>query len=436
MITDSIWKQLILILFLTVLNAFFSASEMALVSLNKKRIKTRSDEGDLKSEMILSVLKEPSKFLSTIQVGITLAGFFASASAAVGISGRLGVVLQKSGIPFGKNVAFIGITLILSYITLVFGELVPKRIALRNAERFSRFAIKPINIFAKIMKPFVSFLSFSTNGLIKLFGVNRNRMEEKVTIEEIKSLVEVGQEQGVIDSVERDMIDSVITFDDKVAREIMTDRTEVFMIDINDSVDVNLDKMLNLKHSRIPVYKDYIDNIVGIVYLKDYLLHAYQSGFKDIDIAKIMRKPVFVPENKNVNDLFLELQKNRQHFTILIDEYGGFAGIVTMEDLIEEIMGEIEDEYDYEPEIRKIKKNIYKTKGSVSINDLNDTLDLKLEEDVDYYDSLGGYLIYLLGDIPKEGEETIVSKDGIEFKIERIEKRKIKDVRITILGKD
>lgn len=432
--SNSLTGQLILIFFLTLLNAFFAASEMAIISVNKKKIKSKAKDGDQKANMLLKILKEPSRFLSTIQVGITFAGFFSSASAAVGISDDLGRVLSDIGIPFGRNIAFVGVTLLLSYIILVFGELVPKRVALQDAERFSMLAIKPINMFAKIMKPFVSFLSFSTNTILRIFGLNLKGMEEKVTLEEIKSLVEVGHEQGVINPIEREMIDSVITFDEKVAKQIMTDRTEVDMIDIDDSNDINSQKMIGLKHSRVPVYKDRIDNIIGILYLKDYLLHAYEDGFEDIDISRIMRKPYFVPEYKNVNDLFLELQKTRNHFSILIDEYGGFSGIVTMEDLIEEIVGEIEDEYDYgKQDIKRIDKNIYYLKGSVPIKDLNSSLDLKLDENTESYDSLGGFLIYLLDDIPEEGQEDTIRYKNIEFKIEKIKKRKIENVKMTIL---
>ena len=338
------------------------------------------------------------------------------------------------GIPFGKNIAFIGVTVLLSYIILVFGELVPKRIALLDAEKFSMIAIKPINRFAKIMKPFVSFLSLSTNTILRISGFNSKGIEEKVTLEEIKSLVAVGHEQGVINPVEREMIDSVISFDEKVAKEIMTDRTEVHMIDIDDSANENLDEMLKLNHSRVPVYKESIDNIIGILYFKDYLLEVYKSGIENINIEDIMRKPYFIPEYKNIDDLFLELQKTRNHFSVLIDEYGGFSGIVTMEDIIEEIVGEIDDEYDYDaPEIEIIDENTFYARGSVTIKDLNIRLDLKLDEDLDYYDSLGGFIIYLLGYIPKEGQETKVRYENMEFQIKKIRKRKIENVKITIL---
>lgn len=434
MFTSSLTAQLVLIFFLILLNAFFAASEMAIVSVNKKIIRVKARQGDQRAKMLLKILKEPSRFLSTIQVGITFAGFFSSASAAVGISEDLGRVLTNMGIPFGKNLAFIGVTLLLSYLMLVLGELVPKRIALQDAEKFSMFAIKPINAFAKAMKPFISFLSFSTNTILRVFGFNQKGIEEKVTLEEIKSLVEVGHEQGVINPVEREIIASAITFDEKVAKQIMTDRTEVDMINIDDSKDINLEKMLKLKHSRVPVYKKYRDNIIGILYLKDYLLEVHRLGFENVDITKVMRKPYFVPEYKNINDLFLELQRTRNHFSVLIDEYGGFSGIVTMEDIIEEIVGEIEDEYDWDnPSIEIVDENTFYARGSTTIKDLNDRLDLKLETDLGDYDSLGGLLIHLLGYIPKQGQKSTVRYKNIRFEIKKIRKRKIEYVKISLL---
>lgn len=429
----SLTGQLILIALLTLVNAFFAGAEMAIVSIDKKKLKKRAKEGDKKASILLKVLKEPSKFLSTIQVGITFAGFFSSASAAVGLSDDLGRFLTNMGIPFGENIAFIGITLILSYIILVFGELVPKRIALQYSQKFAMFAIKPISIFSKIMKPFVAFLSISTNTILRIFGVKNEGVEEKVTLEEIKSLVEVGHEQGVINPIEREMLDSVIAFDNKIAEEIMTARPEVFMIDVEDPLEEYLDEMLKLKHSRIPVYEEDIDNIIGILYIKDFILEAYNVGFKDIDIRNIIRPAYFVPEHKNINDLFLELQSSRNHLAILIDEYGGFSGLVTMEDLIEEIMGDIDDEYDYdEPDIKKINDYTFRAKGSISIKELNSTIDSKLNENSDFYDTLGGLLIYLLGYIPKDGDEKSVEYMGIEFYIEEIEDRRIKTVEITL----
>ncbi len=425
--------QLLLILVLTLLNAFFAASEMAMVSVDKKRLNIQAEEGNKKAKMLIEILNEPSRFLSTIQVGITFAGFFSSASAAVGISDDFGKLLASIGLPFAKDIAFVLVTLILSYITLVFGELVPKRIALQNAEKFSMFAIKTISIVAKVMSPFVTFLSFSTNTIMRIFGISTVGVEEKITLEEIRSMVEVGQEQGVINPIEREMINSVIGFDDKLAEEIMTARTEVFMIDLEDPIEEYLSELLELKYSRIPVYEGDVDDILGILYIKDFLLEAYKVGFNNVDIRKILRPAYFIPERKNINDLFNELQSKRKHMAILIDEYGGFSGIVTMEDLIEEIVGDIDDEYDHdEPDIRKIDDMTFIAKGAISIKELNSNLGTKLDEDSEDYDTLGGLLIDIIGYIPDDGEKVIVEYENIEFHIEEINEKRVQMVRIML----
>lgn len=425
--------QLILIFVLILVNAFFAASEMAMISVDKKKIATQAEEGNKKAKLLLDLLKEPSRFLSTIQVGITFAGFFSSASAAVGISDDLGQLLSRFGIPFAKDVAFVSVTLILSYIMLVLGELVPKRVALQHSEKFSMFSVKTISIIAKIMNPFVSFLSLSTNAVLRLLGISIEGVEEKVTLEEIRSIVEVGQEQGIINPSEREMIDSVIGFDDKLAEEVMTARTEVFMIDLEDPMDEYLEEMLELKYSRIPVYEDDLDNILGMLYLKDFLKEAYKVGFDNIDIRKILRPAYFIPERKNINDLFNELQTNRRHMAVLIDEYGGFSGIVTMEDLIEEIMGDIDDEYDHdEPDLKKIDDYNYVAKGAISVKELNSNLGTKLDEDSEDYDTLGGLLIDFMGYIPDDGDKHLVECENIEFHIEEISERRIQLVHIVL----
>lgn len=431
---NSIFPQLVLLLVLILINAFFAASEMAIVSMDKKKLNIMSDDGNKKAAMLLHLLEEPSRFLSTIQVGITFAGFFSSASAADSLAPLLGGFLSSRGVPFANNIAFISVTLILSYITLVFGELVPKRIALTHAEKFSMAAIGIIRVFSKVMAPFVHFLSISTNTVLRLLGISIVGVEEKVTVEEIRSMVEVGQEQGVINPIEREMIDSVITFDDKLAEEIMTARTEIFMIDVDDDIDEYLGTMLELKYSRIPVYQNDIDNIIGVLYIKDFMLEAYKVGFKNVDIKNIIKPAYFIPERKNINDLFLELQKYRKHMAILIDEYGGVSGIVTMEDLIEEIMGDIDDEYDHdEPDIHMLDKDTYHARGSISIKELNSNLGTDLDEDSEDYDTLGGLLIFLIGYIPNDGEKDTVRYENIDFTIHKIEDRRVQDVIIKLL---
>lgn len=427
--------RLILILILTLVNAFFAASEMAIVSADRYRLTSKAEEGDIKAKLILDILNEPSKFLSSIQVGITFAGFFSSASAAISISKLLGDFLAKLSIPFAQDLSFIVITLLLSYITLVFGELVPKRLALKNPEKFAMTVVKPISSFSKIMKPFVNFLSFSTNKILQLIGYNQENIEQKITIEEISSLIEVGHEQGVINPIERDMIKSVISFDNSKASEIMTPRTEVFMIDCDKNIKEYIDELLNLKYSRIPVYKEDIDNIIGILYLKDYLLEAYKHGFYDVDIMKILREPYFVPENKPIDELFIDMKRKKMHMAILIDEYGGFSGIVTMEDLIEEIVGDIDDEYDYdEPDILELNNNIYLVRGSTSIKELNNTLDLDIDEENEFYDTIGGFLIFKLGYIPDDNSKISITEKNAIFTIEEIKDKKIEKVKIELTG--
>ncbi|MBF1295256.1 hemolysin family protein [Parvimonas micra] len=428
-----VYFQIFILILLTLVNAFFAASEMAIVSMDKKKLLTLSEQGNKRAIKVEKLLKEPSKFLSTIQVGITFAGFFTSASAAVGLSDKFGKVLSNLSVPFAYRVSFVLITVILAFFSLVFGELVPKRIALQNAEKFALFSVGTINFVYKIMSPFVYLLSLSTNIVLKIFSVPTSGVEAQVTLEEIKSIVEVGQEQGIINPTEREMIDGVISFDDVLAEEVMTARTEVFMIDI-DEPDKDFETLMQMRYSRVPVYEDDIDNIIGILYIKDFFLEAYKVGFDNIDIRSILRPAYFIPERKNINDLFLELKNSRNQMAVLIDEYGGFTGIVTMEDLIEEVMGEIDDEYDKKtnPSIKKIDDRHFIATGACEIEDVNNACNLKLDENSEDYDTLGGMLMYLLGYIPNDGEKLIVEDNGVIYNILSIYEHRVKKVRIIL----
>lgn len=430
---NSLIFQFILILILTLINAFFSASEMAIVSLNKNKIKVLAEEGNKNAILIERLLQEPTKFLSTVQVGITLASFFSSASAATGISNVFGNSLETLNIPYAHEISLIVVTIILSYITLVFGELLPKRLALQNSQKIAMYAVKPIMLISKITIPFVKLLSISTNFLIRLFNVNSKNLEEKVSKEEIKSLVDVGQEHGVINETEKDMINSIFEFDDKLAKEVMTPRTNVYMINIDDCANTYLNSLLNEKYSRIPIFQENIDNIIGILYMKDFLCEAYKVGFDNVNLGNILHTPYFVPEMKNIDELFKELQISRKHMAILIDEYGGFSGIVTIEDLIEEVMGDIGDEFDDEEILLKnISKNTFLASGLISINELNEKLHINLDSESDDYDTLGGFIIKLIGYIPKKDDDCIVNYKNIIFKIKEVNKKRIVKVEITI----
>ncbi len=427
----SLVSQFILILVLTLLNAFFASAEMAIVSVNRNRIKMLADDGNKKASLLVDLLEEPNKFLSTIQVGITLAGFFSSASAATGISEVIGASLSQLGIPYAQSISLVVITIILSYFTLVFGELVPKRIALQKSEQMAMLSVRPIVFVFKFAKPFVKLLSLSTNVLLRVIGMSDTDLEEKVSREEIKSLVDAGEEYGVINQIEKEMINSIFDFDDKLAKEVMTPRTEVYMINIK--LPLSIEELLEENYSRIPVYEGDMDNIIGILYLKDFLHEAYQVGFENVDIKKLLHRPYFVPECKNIDQLFKELQKSKNHLAVLIDEYGGFSGIVTIEDLIEEVMGDINDEYDDDdPVIRKIDNDTYIVNGLISIKELNDKLQLNLDEETEDYDTLGGFLINQIDYIPSETEECMVEYENLVFKIECVKDKRIEMVKIHI----
>ncbi|GAA0727363.1 hemolysin family protein [Clostridium malenominatum] len=427
----NITSQLILIVILTLLNAFFASAEMAIVSLNKNKLKLLAEEGNKKAELLIKLMEEPTKFLSTIQVGITLAGFFSSASAATGISKDLAQYLNKFNIPYSGQIALVGVTIMLAYITLVFGELFPKRVALQRSEAIAMFSVKPILYVSKITVPFVKLLSASTNILIRLFGFDGEGLDEKVSKEEIKSLVEAGQEHGVINETEKEMINSIFEFDDKLADEVMTPRTEVYLINIDTPINEFLDELLEEKYSRVPVFEGDSDNIIGILYMKDFFIEARKRGFENVDIRSILRPAYFVPETKNIDELFKELQASKKHMAVLIDEYGGFSGIVSIEDLIEEVMGNIEDEYDDdEPEIKKVDNNTFIVNGLLGIDELNDKLHINLSSQE--HDTVSGFLVDLMGRIPENGEQDIIEHDNIVFKIEEVKEKRINKLKICI----
>ena len=425
-------SSIILIFILVMVNAFFASAEMAIVSINKTKLNLLAEDGNKKAKLLLNLIKDASSFLATIQVGITFAGFFASASAATSISSGFGEMLSNLGIPYGKNIALVITTLVISYITLVLGELVPKRIALQNAESVAMFSIKPIIFISKITKPFVWFLSLSTNTILKLLGVKTEGIEEKISKEEIESLVELGEEQGAINKTERAMIDGIIKFDDILAREVMTPRTETFYIEANSDIKESINLILQENYSRIPVYEDEIDNIVGVLYMKDIFAAVINNGIENVSIKEIMRAPYVVPENKSIDVLLKELQDSKNHLAILIDEYGGFSGIVTLEDLLEEVIGDIKDEYDENVhDIEKIDDKTYITNGLVSILDINKHLDLDFQSDS--IDTIGGLILEKLGDLPNKYINKEIIINSVKLKILSVDSKRINTVQISLL---
>ncbi|MCG1025150.1 hemolysin family protein [Dehalobacter sp.] len=425
------------ILFLVVLialNAFFAASEIALISLNDNKIRMMAEDGDKKAKILTNLLGEPSKFLATIQIGITLAGFLASAFASENFSDPLVSLLIKLGAPVSasllKTIAVILITIILSYFTLVLGELVPKRIAMNKAEKIAWFAANPLYILSKIASPFVKMLTASMNVFVRLFGVDPNAENEQVTEEEIRMMVDVGEEKGAIHETEKLMINNIFEFNNKTVSEVMTHRTDIAALPIEASLSEVIAFINHEKYSRIPVYEENIDNIVGVLqskYLFQYLTN--NSNSETFHLRDVVRKPYYVPDSKRTDELFKELQQNKTHLAVIIDEYGGTAGIVTLEDLIEEIVGNIFDEDDeIELEFEKIDENTYMINGATSLDAVQDYLDVELP--IEEYETLSGFLVGQLGRIPGKDDKPSLEFNSLMFKVEEVDEKRIAKVKV------
>ena len=423
--------QLFGIIILVLLNAFFASVEIAFISLNDIKIENQAKNEDKKAKKVKEMLDNPSKFLSTIQIGITLAGFLSSAFASENFARKLSPILYNFFPQIGLNVwntiAIIFITIILSYFTLIFGELVPKRFAMKNPEKIAYASIGTIKIISIIASPFVNLLTISTNFITKILKIS-DTQEETVTEEEIRMMVDAGEEKGTIDEDERNMINNVFEFNDIVVSEIMVPRTQVYAMDMNMTIQEATEELAdNFRFSRIPVYNKNIDDIKGVVHIKDILLTARS---KNIKLKKIMNEVYFVSETRPINELFTELRKSRKQMAIAIDEYGGTSGIVTMEDILEEIVGEIYDEYDnVEDMIEKIDENTFIINGNIAIYDVEEALNIKIEEGD--YDTLSGYLVEKLERIPTINDVgVVIETKNVAYKIEKVVGKHITRVKV------
>lgn len=426
-------SNIAILIILILLNAFFAASEIAFISLNDARIEVQAKDGNKRAKLINKMLKDPSQFLATIQIGITLAGFLSSAFAVDTFADKV-VPLFYTAIPSisigtWRNIVIMLITVILSYFTLVFGELVPKRIAMKYTEKVAYISVYIIKFISKLTSPFVKLLTISTNAISKMFGVNSEESED-ITEEEIRMMINAGEEKGTIESQEKEMINNIFEFNDKIVSEIMIPRNDIFAIDMNATISGMIETLTeDDKYSRIPVYEGTVDEIKGIVYVKD-LITARKRG--NTKVKHIMKEAYYVSETKPVDELFNELRKNKKQLAIVIDEYGGTAGIVTMEDILEEIVGEIYDEYDdVEYKYEKINDTTYVFEGNVAIYDLEKILDIKIQEGD--YDTLAGYLIDQIGKIPEKSEKIAYETQEAIYKIDKVKNKRI--VRVKIIKK-
>ena len=433
--------QLLLLLVLILLNAFFAMSEIAIISLNDAKVKKMAEEGDKRAKKVLKLTDNPSNFLSTIQLGVTLAGFLTSASAAESfadplaktIAGWLSVSADSSVYGIISGVAMVLVTIIISYFSLVLGELAPKRIAMQKCEAIS-FKVVGILLFVRaITRPFIKVLSVSTNLVVRMLGFDPNASEEVVTEEEIRILVDAGEEKGVIEESAKEMINNIFDFDDIPVSDVMTHRTEIEAVEINDKIEDVVKLSCENGYSRIPVYEDEFDNIRGIIYVKDLLPFVGKTIPGGKKLTKIMREASFVPESKRCRDLFTEMTEKRVQMMFVVDEYGAVSGLVTIEDLLESIVGSIQDEYDDEEDDIIIGPDgTFNFDGTTGIEEVEETLDIEIPEGE--YDTLGGLIMSELGRMPEENDEIIC--EGYKFIVEEMDERRIDRVRIETLPKE
>lgn len=422
--------QLLIVILLIFLNAFFAATEIAFISLNDAKIEKQAKSGNKKAKKIEDMLENPSKFLATIQIGITLAGFLSSAFAADSFADKIAPLLfvwmPMISIYAWRNISIVLVTIILSFFSLIFGELVPKRIAMKNCEKWAFFSIDVVRFISFIMAPFVNFLTATTNLISKIFGVPET-VENNVTEEEIRMMVDVGGEKGTIDKTEKEMINNIFEFDDKTVSEIMIPRTDMYAIDANTTVAKFLETLPeNFLYSRIPVYEKNSDNIVGIVYLKDVVLENKNGNAKLKTLAK---EAYMVPETNLVNEVFEGLRKNHKQIAVVVDEYGGTSGIVTMEDILEEIVGEIYDEYDIvDKDYKKINGNTWILSGNMPLFEVEGLLLVEINNTE--ADTLSGFLVDYMGKVPESSDKgTEIIMDKVTYTILEVENKHISKVK-------
>ena len=431
--------KLILLFVLIFVNAFFAMSEIAIISLNDNMIDKLAEEGHKKARQVKKLTDNPSNFLSTIQIGVTLAGFLTSAAAATNFADMLtNAILRLSSrldASVVRSVSIVLITIIISFFSLVLGELAPKRIAMQKSEKIAYAVVGILLVFKKLMTPFVRILSASTNLVVRIFGLDPNANEDVMTEEEIRMMVDVGQEKGVIEDQQKEMIDNIFDFDDIAVSDIMTHRTDMMAIEDTDSLKDVVKLAIDEGYSRIPVFHEDPDNIIGIIYIKDLLKYVSSSLPKDKGPKDVMRKAYYVPFSKNCGELFNEMGEKRVQMAVVVDEYGGTAGIVTMEDLLEAIVGNIRDEYDTDEqeEIVAVNDNLFTVDGTTDLEEVNELVGNVIPEGD--YETIGGFIISQLGYLPKNGDMSTVEYENVKLTVLGVEDRRIDKVRVEVLPK-
>jgi putative hemolysin len=422
--------ELLVIVLLTLLEGFFVAAEIALVSIRRSRVEQLVDEGRPGARRVRRLLNEPGRFLAVSQLGLTVIGFFASAYAAVSLTENLANLLTNAvGESTAKGLSLVIVTVILALFTIVFAELVPKTLALAHPERFAITLSLPIEFLARALSPVIRFLTWTTSTIAGLLGA-RATEEAQITAEELRLIVERGGEQGVLEAEEEQMINAVIELGDRRVHEVMIPRIDIAAMPATAGFDEAISTFVEQGHSRVPVYEETIDEIVGILYAKDLLPFLAATSGPRPELRGLLRAPVYIPESMTVDDLLHEFQRRKVHIAIVLDEYGGTAGLVTIEDLLEEIVGEIQDEYDTEePMVVRLSEDEARVDGRASVDELSELFDTNIQfEDEDEYDTVGGLIYHRIGGIPSPGDR--VELDGLTLTVESTDGRRVGKVLV------
>ena len=422
-------KNVIIVVLLMIFNAIIIAIHTGLISLNSERLKELDENGDNKAKYLLKIISDQDRLnqsftMTDLALTLVIVSYFERR-----ISLSIGQNYVDKGIISQKLLIILSI-IVFVLIKIIFIDKIPRRIGVRNPMDLALGTTFITRIVMGLTKPFVKITNAITNFIMNIFGIEAKKIEKEVTSEQIRSIVQVGENQGILRPMESKMIHSIMGFDDLIAEEIMTARTDVFMIDISDDERTWLDEFTKIKHARIPVYEDEVDNILGILYTKEYLLEATRVGIKNVHIKSLIKPAYFAPDKIETDKLFADMQLKSIHMAILIDEYGGFAGVVTIDDLLEEIVGDLNDGNEVGLEFRENRKGVYVVKASISIKDLNEKIPIEIDEDNENFDSLGGFIIDQLGYIPEEGANETIVYNGYEIKILYIEDNRIKACRI------
>ena len=423
--------QILLLALLTVLEGFFVAAEIALVSIRRSRVEQLVDENRPGARRVRRLLDDPGRFLAVCQLGLTVIGFLASAFAAVSLSHELAGLLSSAGLDAGtaEGLALLIVTVLLALFTIVFAELVPKTLALAHGERFALSLSAPLDLLGRVLSPVVALLTSITRAITRPLGADVNSVAQ-ITAEELRLIVERGGEQGVLEAEEEQMINAVIELGDRRLHEVMVPRIAIVGLPVTATFDEATKMFIDAGHSRLPVFEDSVDHIVGILYAKDLLPFLRRGADEPAGLRPLLRQPVFVPESMSIDDLLHEFQRRKVHMAIALDEYGGTAGVVTIEDLLEEIVGEIQDEYDVEePLVETIDADTARIDGRVSVDDLLDQFDMRIDlEDDEEYDTVGGLVYHRLGRVPEAGDEIQVA--GLRMTVESTDGRRVAKVLV------